>query len=397
MLDTTASSGNGGGVATGITIRPVVTRADRVAFVDLPYRLYAGDPHWVPPLRAEVHALITPGKNPWFEHGEAQLYLATRDGRVAGRISAHIDALALAQPAAQGMGPGTGNWGLLDAEDEAVAAALIDQAEAWLRERAMTRVVAPLSLSIWDEPGLLPTGHDHPPTVMMGHHPPAYEDWVERAGYRPVKTLRTYDLDIRKDFPPLLQRIIASGERNPRIKVRRVDKSRFPEEARLILGLLNDAWSDNWGFVPLTDSEIAYVGKKLRPIVFEELIRIAEVDGEAVAFMITLPDLNEVLKPLRGSLMPLGWARLLRWLWRPRVHTVRVPLMGVVKRLQATRLASQLAFMLIEIIRRDAHTRFGATRGEIGWILDDNQGMVAIADAIGCRMNKVYTIYDKTL
>ena len=380
-----------------ITIRPVVGKSDRDAFVDLPYRLYADDANWVPPLKSEVHALITPSKNPWFKHADAQLFLAERDGRPVGRISAHIDRLALAQPAAQGLGPGTGNWGMLEAENEEVAGPLIAAAEDWLREHGITRVIAPLSLSVWDEPGLLTSGHGQPPTVMMGHNAANYQAWVETAGYAPVKTLLTYELDITRLFPPLVQRIIVSGERNPRITIRRVDKSRFAEEAALILGILNDAWSDNRGFVPLTDAEIAHVGKKLKPIVFEDLIRIAEVEGVAVAFMITLPDLNEVLKPLGGSLMPFGWAKLLRWLWRPKVRTMRVPLMGVVKRLQATRLASQLAFMMIELIRRDSVEKFGATRGEIGWILDDNQGMNTIATALDCTVNKVYTVYEKDL
>jgi GNAT superfamily N-acetyltransferase len=380
-----------------ITIRPVETKADRKAFVDLPFRLYANDPNWVAPLKEEVHGLITPGKNPWFEHAEAQLFLAERGGRVVGRISAHLDRLALAQPPEQGMGPGTGNWGLMEAEDEAVFQALIARAEQWLRDKGMNRALGPLSLSVWDEPGLLVSGFDHPPTVMMGHNSPAYRGWVESAGYVHAKSLYTYDLGIVEPFPPLIQRIISSGERNPRIHIRYVDKSRFDEEAALILGMLNDAWSDNWGFVPLTDSEIAYVGKKLKPIVFEDLIRIAEVDGEPVAFMLVLPDLNEVLKPLGGSLLPFGWAKLLWWLRKPKARTMRVPLMGVAKRLQASRLASQLAFMMIEFIRRDAIVRYDSTRGEIGWILDDNQGMRAIADAIESKINKEYVVYQKRL
>ena len=378
-------------------VRPATTRADRKAFVDLPFRLYARDPNWVAPLKSEVHALLTPGKNPWFEHGEAQLFLAETDGRVTGRISAHIDRLALEQPIEQGMGPGTGNWGLLEAEDEATAAALITAAENWLRAKHMTRVLAPLSISIWDEPGLLTFGHDHPPTVMMGHNSPAYQGWIETIDYRCVKQLHTYDIDLTKPFPPIVQRIVSSGERNPRIRIRRLSRKNFREEARLLLTILNDAWSDNWGFVPLTDSEIAYVGKKLKPIAFEELVRIAEVDGVPVAFMITLPDLNELLAPMKGSLLPFGWVRLLAWLARPKARTMRVPLMGVLKHLQTTRLASQLAFMMIEYIRRDALAKFGTSRGEMGWVLEDNQGMVAITAAIEARVNKTYTLYEKTL
>jgi GNAT superfamily N-acetyltransferase len=382
---------------TDIAIRPVATKADRKAFVDLPFRLYAADPSWVPPLKNEVHGLITPGKNPWFGHAEAQLFLAERGGRVVGRISAQVDQLALAQPPEQGMGPGTGNWGMMEAEDEAVFQALIARAEQWLRERGMIRSLGPLSLSIWDEPGLLVSGFDHPPTVMMGHNSPAYADWVARAGYGHAKSLYTYDVGIAEGFPSIVQRIVSSGERNPRIRVRKVDKSRFDQEAALILGILNDAWSDNWGFVPFTDDEVAYAGKKLKTIVFEDLIRVAEVDGEPVAFMMVLPDLNEALKPLGGSLLPFGWAKLLWWLRKPQVRTMRVPLMGVVKRLQSSRLASQLAFMMIELIRRDAVVAYGCTRGEIGWILDDNQGMRAIADAIESKINKEYVIYEKAL
>lgn len=379
------------------TIRPVSSKADKHAFVDLPFRLYANDPAWVPPLRDEALALITPGKNPWFEHGEAQLYLAEDEGRVTGRISAHIDQLAAAQPVESGLGPGTGNWGLLEAEDEATAQILIARAEDWLREKQMARVIAPLSISIWDEPGLLVQGHDHPPTVMMGHNAPAYEGWIERAGYGGIKDLLTYEIPINTGFPPLVQRIISSGERNPRIVIRRVDKSKFDAEAALILGILNDAWSDNWGFVPITDSEIAHVGKKLKPIVYEDLIRIAEVEGEPVAFMMTLPDLNEKLIGYGGKLFPFNWAKLLWWLRAPKVRTMRVPLMGVLKSVQGTRLASQLAFMMIEFIRRDAVSTFGATRGEFGWVLDDNGPMRSVAEAIDGHINKVYRLYEKAL
>ncbi len=382
---------------TGITIRQVANAADRDAFVALAYRLNADDPHWVPPLRDEVYGLLDPKKNPWFEHAEAALFIAMRGDQAVGRISAQVDQLVLAMPESQGGGAGAGQWGMFEAADGEAAAALIAAAEGWLRGKGMTRAAGPFSLSVWDEPGLLVSGHDHPPTVMMGHHNPAYQAWVEAAGYAGIKDLYTYDLDITRPFPPLVERIIASGERNGRIRIREVRKADFAKEAALILGILNDAWSDNWGYVPLTDAEIGYAGKKLKAIVFEDLIRVAEVEGEPVAFMMTLPDLNEKLRGYGGSLWPFNWAKLLWWLRRPKVRTMRVPLMGVVKRLQATRLASQLAFMMIEYIRRDAITRYGATRGEIGWILEDNQGMRSIAETIDAAINKTYRIYGRTL
>lgn len=384
-------------MATNLTIRPIETKKDRKAFVDLPFRLYANDPHWVPPLKGEALGLITPEKNGWYSHAKVQLFLAEEAGKVVGRISAHIDTLALTMPANQGFGPGVGQWGLMDAEREDVFVALLAAAESWLRTNGMKRALGPISQSIWEEPGLLVKGFDHPPTIMMGHANPDYQGWIERAGYTVVKELMTYDLDIRKEFPPIVKRIIKSGQNNPRIVVREVDKRRFEEEAAIILAILNDAWSDNWGFVPLTPPEIKDVGVKLKPIVFNDLIRIAELDGRPVAFMITLPDLNEAIMPLKGNLLPFGWAKLLLWLRKPKVRTMRVPLMGVVKELQSSRIASQLAFMMIDLIKRTSVENYGATRSEIGWILEDNQGMRSIAETINSTVNKVYLVYERTI
>lgn len=380
-----------------IKVRPVLTKADRKAFIEVLYRLNGNDLHWVPPLRSDAYELITPGKNPWFEHGEQQLFLGERGGQVVGRISAHIDHLALAQPAIQGMGPGVGHWGMFEGEDGDVFNALIAAAEDWLRGKGMDRSQGPMSISIWDEPGLLVSGADHPATIMMGHDNPAYQDWVERADYAQIKDLYTYEIRIDVPFPPLVERIVQSAERNARMVSRRVDKSKFDCEAAIILGILNDAWSGNWGFVPITDSEIAYVGKKLKPIIYQELVRIIEIDGEPVAFMMTWPNINEKIVEFDGSLWPFNWAKLLWWLRAPKVQTMRVPLMGVLQKMQGTRAASQMAFMLVEHIRRDARAKFGATRGEFGWVLDDNGPMRSVAEAINGRINKVYRIYEKRL
>jgi len=385
---------------TDLAVVPVANKADFNAFIDLTYRLNADDPNWVPQLRAEEVEKFTPGGNPFFEHARCQLFLARRAGQVVGRISAHIDELALTQPAEQGMGPGTGNWGALEAEDEATAQALIAAAEDWLRGQGMSRALAPMNLSVWEEPGVLVRGHDHPPMVMMGHHAPQSQGWIERAGYAAAKILYTYELDIVKPFPPLIQRIVSSGEKNDRIRVRPVNKAKFDQEAAIILDILNDAWSDNWGFVPITDAEVAYTGKKLKPLVREDLIMIAELEGEPVAFMMTLPDLNQAQKRWvrpNGKPTLLGWIKLGLWILKPRNADMRVPLMGVRKRLQSSRLASQLAFMMIEYIRRNAVANYNGKRGEIGWILDDNQGMNAIAEAIDSKVNKEYRIYEKAL
>ena len=383
-----------------IAVTPANTQSDREAFVDFGFRINADDANFVPNLRGEELSKFTPGKNPFFEHARCQLFLARRGGDVIGRIAAHIDELALAQPPEQGMGPGAGMWGALETEDADVAELLIATAEDWLRREGMTRVLAPMNLSVWEEPGLLVKGHDHPPMYMMGHQSARYQPWIEGAGYRLAKRLYTYDLDIHPDFPPLIQRIVASGEKNPRIRVREVSLRHFEREVGIICHILNDAWSDNWGFVPFTPSEIAYTAKSLKPLVKPDLIRIAEYDGEPVAFMMTLPDFNQVLKRANrpsGKPSLLGWIKIALWLRKPRLADMRVPLMGVLKRLQSTRMASQLAFMMIEYIRRDSIARYGGKRGEIGWILEDNQGMVAIADAIESTINRQYNIYEKAL
>lgn len=375
-----------------IRIRPVETGSDRRAFVNFAWEVYKKDPYWVPPLKDEVHGLIDPKRNPWFGHAEAALWVAERDGRVVGRVSAQVDQLVQ-----EHMGAGTGQWGMFEALDGEAAAALIDTAEQWLRARGMKRALGPISISIWDEPGLLIEGFKQSPTVMMGHHRPEYAGWIEAAGYRKAKDLYTYELDIRIDMIPVIDRLIRSGESNPRVRVREVDTSRFDAEAAIILNLLNDAWSGNWGFVPLTEAEIAYAAKKLKPIIYEDLVRIAEYDGEPVAFMITIPDINELIRDLNGKLFPFGWAKLLWRLRRPRVSRLRVPLMGVARKLQGSRLAGQLAFMLIEHTRRVAVSKYGVTHGEFGWVLDDNQGMMSIAQLPGADINHRYRIYEKEL
>lgn len=382
---------------TEIVIDPVSGKKGRTEFVDLGRAFAAREPHYVPQIRAEQLELVDPAKNPFFGHAKAQLFIARRDGKAVGRISAQVDELALQMPAEQGFGPGVGMFGYFDAEDAQVAKALLNAAEEWLRAEGMARVLGPISMSIWEEPGLLVKGQDHPPMIMMGHHPAHYRDWIVNDGYGLAKRLLTYDLDVSQEFPPLIQRIVKSGKRNDRITVRHVDKSRWDEDAAIVLNILNDAWSHNWGFVPFTPEEVAYAGKKLKPIIKEPLNMIAELDGKPVAFMLTFPDINDVLKRIDGKLFPFGWFHLLRWLNNPKGAGMRVPLMGVLSELHNSRVASQLAFMMISEIREEASRLYGSKRGEIGWILDDNQGMVAIADAIESKVNREYEIYEKTL
>ena len=378
-----------------IRIVPVESARDRDRFVDFAFDLYKGDPNWVPPLKSDVHALISgkPDKNPWYGHGEAAFWLALQGDKVVGRISAQDDTLVR-----EHIAPDLGHFGMFDCiDDAAVSEALLNTAEAWLRARGLSRAQGPISISIWDEPGLLVSGFDRPPAVMMGHHLPWYAKLIEAHGYRGVKDLHAWELNVRTGFNQLITRIVATGERNSRIRIRQFDKSRFDEEAALLLDILNDAWSDNWGFVPLTPLEIAYVGKKMKPMIFSDLVLIAEFDGEPVAFMLTFPNLNQVLKGLNGSLLPFGWAKLLWWLRRPKSRLMRVPLMGVRRTFHGSRNASVMAFMMIEYIRRAGVAVYEADVAEIGWILEDNGPMRSIAEAIDSHITKTYRIYERAL
>ena len=375
-----------------LTISPVETKADRKRFVNFAWDVYKNDPAWIPPLKDEVDGLLDPKKNPWFGHGRAALFLATRDGVIVGRISAQVDDLVQ-----EHMSQGLGQWGMFEALDGEAAAALIATAEEWLRGQGMTKAMGPISISIWDEPGLLVKGFGQSPMVMMGHHLPTYAAWIEAAGYAKAKDLLTYELDITASPEGVMKRLIDAGDKNPRIRIRKVDKSNFAHDSAIILNLLNDAWSANWGFVPLTEAEIAYVSKKLKPVIYEDLVRIAEFDGEPVAFMLTMPDINELIRDLNGELFPFGFVKLLWRLRNPRTKRVRVPLMGVAKKLHGSRLAGQLAFMLIEHIRQACVGKYGATHGEFGWVLEDNQGMMSIAELPGAEINHVYRIYERAL
>ena len=378
---------------SSLIVRPVESARDLNRFIDFAYLNYRDDPNASPMLRRDAAELLNPKKNPWFEHARARFFLAERSGKVVGRISAQVDELVL-----QYMGAGTGQWGSFELIDDAeVATALFDAAEGWLREQGMTRAMGPFTLSIWDEPGLLIQGFDHPPMVMMGHHRDYYARHVEARGYVKAKDLYTYELNIDVPFPPVVRRVIRTGLENKRLIVRDTDLKAYAKESKFILEILNDAWAGNWGFTPLTPAESVYAGKKMRPVVYRDLVRVAEYDGEPIAFMFTLPDLNQVTKPFNGRLFPFNFIPLLRAIRKPRPHSVRVPLMGVLKKHQGTRLASLAAFMMIENIRKTASEKYGAKRAEIGWILEDNAPMRGIAEVIDSRINKVYRIYERAL
>jgi hypothetical protein len=284
---------------------------------------------------------------------------------------------------------------MLEAEnDSETFQMLMDTAETWLRKKGMRRVMGPFNLSINQELGLLVDGFDTPPMVMMGHGHPYYAPRIEENGYRKEKDLLAYIVDSDFKPPPAMRAIMARAKK--RVQTRSLRKSDFKEELKLIRDIFNDAWSQNWGFIPFTDPEFQHLGKDLKMLVDENLMSIAAVDGEPAAFMILLPNINEVIRDLNGRLLPFGWLKLL---WRLKVKypkTARVPLMGVRCRYHDSILGAALAFSMFASLRSPVIKR-GIKQVELSWILEDNKGMRNILETVSGRVYKTYRIYGKEL
>ncbi len=351
--------------------------------------LYANDPCWVPPLIIERQWHLS-NKNPYFEHADFQAWIAFRGDRMVGRISAQIDQLHL-----QRYQDATGFFGFLEAEDDTETfRGLFEAAEGWLRHKGMQRIRGPFNLSINDECGLLVEGFDSPPPIMLGHALPYYGPRVEEQGYSGEQDLLAYRA--HPDIAPPRQLETLSKRVAGRVKVRTMRRDRFKEELGIIQEIFEDAWSENWGFVPFTPAEFTELGKNLKFLVDSESVRIAEVDGEPAAMMVMFPNINEAIRDLNGRLLPFGWIKLL---WRLKVagiKSARVPLLGVRRRYQGSMLGAALALMVIAPLHVKARKQ-GILEVDMSWILEQNQGMRKIIESVGCELYKRYRIYQKDL
>lgn len=372
-----------------ITVRPVRGYRDMGTFIKLPRSIYADDPVWVPHLLLE-RRLHCSGFNPFFRHAEWQGWLAFRNGRPAGRISAQIDELHRHR-----YDSATGHFGMFECEnDSGVAAALFRAAEDWLLERGTEQVTGPFNFSINQDCGILVEGFDTPPVIMMPHSRSWYVDLIEEQGYAGVRDLLAYWINTDFEPPSIMKKLINRYSGNTRL--RPLNRKRFSEEMELLRDIFNDAWSENWGFVPFTREEFAEIGTTLRLILPDDFIQIAEVDGEAAAFIVVLPNLNEVFKDINGRLLPFGWWQLISRLRGNRIRTCRVPLMGVRKHYQNTPMGVSLAYQVINAAQRPVVGR-GIKGVEMSWILDDNRAMRGILETIGCSLYKRYRLYEKTI
>ena len=358
-------------------------------FIRLPWSLYMDDPMWVPPLLLERRMHLSP-KNPYFKHAKFCSWITYRNDKPVGRISAQIDRLHIDR-----YQDATGFFGMLEAEDNSLTfRALLGTAESWLRNQGMQRISGPFNLSINQELGLLVDGFDTPPSLMMGHARPYYADRIEKDGYQKEKDLLAYIVNTDSKMTAAAKRITARAK--DRIHIRRLQKSNFVNELEIIRNIFNDAWSQNWGFIPWTEAEFEHLGKDLKMLADEELVKFAEVDGKPAAFIVLLPNINEIIQDLNGRLLPFGWFKML---WRLKVkypNSARIPLMGVRSQYHDSLMGAALAFGVIADLQQPALKR-DIKEVELSWILEDNMGMRNIIESINSRVYKTYRIYSKQL
>jgi len=373
-----------------VTITEVLGNKAMDTFIRVPWEIYKDDPNWVPPLIAERKEAFSP-KHPYFKHAQWQTWIAWRDGKPVGRISAQIDELHQKQYDSK-----TGFFGLLEAvDDHEVFTALFEVAENWLKERGMHQVTGPFNLGINQEIGILVDGFDTPPYVMMPHSLPYYGEAIEHCGYQPVQDLLAYELNSTTlTIPRVMQALLERSAK--RVNVRPLRRKQKETELEVMRSIFNDAWENNWNFVPFTREEFAAIGKELLMLLPDDFIQVAELDGEAVAFVVLIPNINEAIADLNGRLLPFGWARLL---WRLKIKfpkSARVALMGVRKKYQNTRFGPALAYTVIKN-SMDAGVAKGLQRAEMSWVLDHNQATRNIIESIGGEVTKRYRMYEKEL
>lgn len=372
-----------------VDIRAVTTSRQRDDFVRVPWALYGQDPNWVPPLLLERKDALSP-KQAIFKHLDWQGWVGYRDGVPVARISAQIDQLHLER-----YNQAVGFFGFIEApDDDEVFSELFKVAEQWLRERGVSKIVGPLNLNINQEVGLLVEGFDSPPYFMMPHGRPYYAAAIERLGYSKEIDLFAYLIDAKFEPPKVMAGLFKRLQRT--VSIRALDKKRIDQDLETVRDIFNDAWSDNWGFLPFTEQEFRTIGREMLMLIPPDFIQIAEIDNEAVAFIVLLPNVNEAIADLNGRLWPSGWLKLLKRLKISYPKTARIPLMGVRRRFHNTRMGPGLALSVVQALRAPGLSK-GLEEIEMSWILENNEAMRNIILTLGGRESKRYRVYQKSL
>ena len=360
-------------------------------FLKLVDDLYKGCPQFIRPLDFDLKARLDPKKNPFFEHGEGVMLLARKNGRVVGRMTAQIDREHLARYADD-----TGFFGFLDTtDDQEVATALLREGERWLRAKGMKRVLGPLSLSINEEFGCLVEGFTTRPYLMMPHHLPYQGGLIEGAGYTKAKDVYAWHYTVT-GLNSRVKKAMADVLAMPEITVRPVSKKRLEDDVQLVVEIFNDAWCDNWGFVPFTRNEVKKMAEDFALILEPELTKLVFIDGEAAAMAIGIPNVNEVIGDFGGQLFPTNWAKLL---WRLKVDgtkSARLALLGIKRKFRKQRKYAGLALYLYGAMSEQGRA-MGIEEGELSWTLEDNGPVNAGVRMMGAEIYKRYRVYDRAL
>jgi GNAT superfamily N-acetyltransferase len=373
-----------------VSVRPVDGKRDLGAFIKLPFRLHRGTP-WIPPLVFERRQFLDRRKNPFFEHAEAEYFLAERDGQVVGRITAHVD-----ERWTQFQGGNDGLFGFFESEnDPEIARALVDTAAAWLRERGRERMLGPLDFTTNDECGLLVEGYDRDPLILQPWHPPHYQVLLEALGMTKSMDLLMWEIALGAlkqgdRFHDFIHEAAEKSRTEHGVVIRRMRRSDLEAEVTRFMEVYNEAWGSNWGFVPITEEEVRFQAKNLRPVLDENWAMIAERDGELVGAALTLPDINQVLAKMNGRILPFGWWHFLTG--RRKIDRVRVFALGVKPKYQHWGVAAALYVRHIETA-----ARMPQKWAETGWILEVNEPMNRAMEGMGGTVVKRYRLYERPL
>src|SRR3954452_6165731 len=375
-----------------VSISPVRTRRELKRFVKVPFGLHRDQPQWVAPLIFERMEFLDRGKNPWFEHGEAEYFLAERDGEAVGRISAHLD-----RRWDEYQGGSDAMFGFFEtADDPEVAAALLGAATEWARGKGRDRILGPMDFTTNDEIGILIDGYELRPMILEPWHPPHYRELIEAEGFGKAMDVQMWELqfgDLKEGerFDPSIHEAAEKGLREEGIVIRSMRKREMADEVRRFMDVYNEAWGDNWGFVPITDAEVEFQAKNLKQVIAENWAFMAEKDGEVVGAALTLPDINQVMAELNGRLLPFGWLKFL--LGKRKVDQCRVFALGVKHEYRHSGVAAGLYLKHLE----EAAVPGGIVGGEMGWILETNEPMNRAMEGMGGEVVKRYRIYEKPL
>ena len=380
--------GGGRSGVSEVTVTPAQSIADREAFIRFPYELYQNDPNWVPPLQMERRDFLDPKKNPWFQFGTAELFLARRDGKVVGRIAGVVDPRYN-----EFHNTNLGFFGMFESiDDQAVARGLFDAASTWLRAQGFPEMLGPVNFSTNYECSVLVEGFEASPAVMMAYNPRYYPALYEDCGFTKAKDLWAFDLSSSAPPPEKVVRVAEKIRQRNGVVVRAVRMSDFPAEVQRVKDIYNAAWEKNWGFVPMTEAEFDHLAKEMKPMVVPELLLIAEVKGEPVAFSMTIPDANFALKAAGGRLtrygLPIGLVKLV--LASRRIRRLRLITLGVKEGFRRQGLDAILYLDTITAARR-----LGYSGGEISWTLEDNTLVNRAIESMGGVRSKTYRLYQR--